>query len=69
LQTLYIWSFAMMGYESNFQPKLFYYNINLEERIHEIGVKSFQAVAQITVASTIYSMYRYCKRYIYGALP
>jgi len=25
----------MMGYESNFQPKLFYYNINLEERVYE----------------------------------
>lgn len=25
--------FAMMGYQSDFQLKLFYYNINLEERI------------------------------------
>jgi transposase len=25
--------FAMMGYQSDFQPKLFYYNINLEERV------------------------------------
>lgn len=25
--------FLMMGYESDFQPKLFYYNINLEQRV------------------------------------